>query len=79
MDKQRIIELNVPAKVKALEALKKQRRNDMRRWRKSPTLMFGDMAVFKEWLDNTKWHKRPVKVNDYGYAVLVEFLDYKKA
>jgi hypothetical protein len=71
------LELNLPAKIIYLEAIKKERRNQMRKWRKMPSLTFMNEGDYQNWLTYTKWHKRPVAVsNQYGMCV-VTFLDYK--
>jgi len=77
MDKQRVIELNVPAKLKAMEAVKKKRRAEMRKWRKSRIMVFSNEQDFKEFLDEFNWHKRPVqKEIKFGFCY-VTFLDWK--
>jgi hypothetical protein len=72
-----ILELNLPAKVKYFEALKRKRVNQMRQWRKCKLLSFNNHKDLNEWLDYTKWHKRPMQVKDSGWNLLVTFLDYK--
>lgn len=79
-----IVELNIPAKAAFLIAEKQReeqekviRRNDMRAWRKMPTLAFGGELQLKEWLTYTKWHKRPMTVAKHGkYSIIVTFLDH---
>ena len=54
-----ILELNIRAKQKALGPFNKQRRNDMAKWRKQKKLQFNSSITFMDWLDYTKWYKRP--------------------
>lgn len=72
-----MLELNLPAKVKYFDALKRKRRNDMRFWRKQKFLLFANKADFNTFLEYTKWYKRPVEMNKDGFLLKVTFLDYK--
>ena len=72
------LELNVRAKPQYLLAKKKQRRNEMVKWRKQKNLIFHNKEDFDKWLDYTKWHKRPVKISNHAFHIDVEFLDYKE-
>lgn len=71
------VELNIRAKG-AYEAFqKRQRRNKMAYWRTRPTLVFDSQDEYDNWLNYTKWHKRPMKVELIHGLLYVEFLDYK--
>lgn len=71
------LELNVPAK-RAYEAFKKRERlTQMRRWRKHEKMSFNNEKSFKEWLDFTGWHKRPIKILEQEWIFTVQFLDWK--
>jgi hypothetical protein len=71
------LELNLPAKAFYNKFVVNKRRNEMRQWRKQQVLVFSNQAQFQQWLDYTKWHKRPVKVTNQWGLITVTFLDWK--
>ncbi len=77
------IELNLRAKA-SYEAFKKRERvNNMRKWRKVESLVFSKLVDIDEFLNYTKWHKRPyiMKKDMYGKisTFTMIFLDWKGA
>lgn len=71
------LELNLQAKLSYEAFKKRERRNQMRQWRRQKTLLFNSKESFMEWLDFTKWHNRPYIVDDDGFLCNVTFLDWK--
>jgi hypothetical protein len=71
------IELNLRAKAHFEMFQKRQRTNEMRKWRKQEYMNFLSENSYKDWLDYTGWHDRPMKVTKTFGTYHVQFLDYK--
>jgi hypothetical protein len=71
------LELNIRAKTFVDLALKKKRRSDMAYWRKASHILFSKQQDVDDWLEYTKWKKRPYKLENEGFIIKLSFLDKK--
>ena len=72
------LELNLAAKAAYTKQFVNKRRNEMRIWRRTRVMVFTNLKSFEDWLDYTKWHKRPYEIKDsWGGMINVTFLDWK--